>query len=52
MIDRLPGKELNLNKWRYHMVVCFLPLFVSATIIGLLVAFGIGHLDFSFIISE
>lgn len=41
------GLKPNLTKWRYYLVAWLLPLFISAIIIGLVVAFGIGHPDFS-----
>ncbi len=41
------GLKPNLTKWRYYLVAWLLPLFVCAIIIGLVVAFGIGHPDFS-----
>jgi uncharacterized protein len=36
-----------LRSWRYYLVAWLMPLFVSAIIIGLVVAFGIGSPDFT-----
>lgn len=42
------GLKPNLRKsWRYYLFAWLLPLFVSAIIIGLVVALGIGSPDFS-----
>ncbi len=41
------GLKPNLTKWRHYLVAWLLPLFVSAIIIGLVVASGIGRPDFS-----
>ena len=42
------GLRPNLSKaWRYYLFAWLLPLFVSAIILGLVIAFGIGSPDFS-----
>ena len=42
------GLKPNLSRaWRYYLFAWLLPLFVSAIIIGLVIAFGIGSPDFS-----
>lgn len=41
------GLKPNLTKWRYYLIAWLLPFFVSAIIVGLVVAFGIGSPDFS-----
>jgi len=42
------GLKPNLPRaWRYYLFAWLLPLFVSAIIIGLVIAFGIGSPDFS-----
>ncbi len=42
------GLKPNLaGSWRYYLVAWFMPLFVSAIIIGLVVAFGVGSPDFT-----
>jgi len=42
------GLKPNLSRgWRYYLVAWLLPLFVSAIIIGLVVALGIDRPDFS-----
>jgi membrane protease YdiL (CAAX protease family) len=41
------GLRLNLRKWRYYLVAWLLPLPVTAVIVVLTVALGIGQPDFS-----
>lgn len=42
------GLRPNLSRsWRYYLVAWLLPLFVSAIILGLVLAFGVGRPDFS-----
>jgi len=41
------GLRLNLRKWRYYLVAWLLPLPVTAVIVALAVALGIGQPDFS-----
>jgi len=42
------GLRPNLSRaWRYYLVAWLMPLFVSAIVIGLVVAFGIGSPDFT-----
>jgi membrane protease YdiL (CAAX protease family) len=41
------GLRLNLRKWRYYLVAWLLPLPVTAVIVVLAVALGIGQPDFS-----
>jgi membrane protease YdiL (CAAX protease family) len=41
------GLRLNLRQWRYYLVAWLLPLPVTAVIVALAVALGIGQPDFS-----
>jgi membrane protease YdiL (CAAX protease family) len=42
------GLKPNLSKsWRYYLVAWLMPLFVSAIVIGLVVALGVGSPDFT-----